>query len=56
MPNRISMGVITENFPLPYIGWNLDVFYSFAPKPQDGLGVILLSGFTFESFIDYRRL
>ncbi len=56
MPNRVSMGVLTENFPITGYGFNLDVFYSFAREPQDGLGVILLFGFTFQQLFDYRRL
>ena len=46
-PNRVSMGVVTENFPAPYVGVNLDVFYSFANAPITGPGVIFVYFFAF---------
>lgn len=46
-PNRVSVGIVTENFPAPYVGVNLDVFYSFANAPITGPGVIFVYFFAF---------
>jgi hypothetical protein len=46
-PNRTSIGLLTEHFPAPDLFIDLDVAYSFAPAPIDGVGVILLYGFLF---------
>ncbi len=46
-PNRTSVGLLVEHFPAPDFFINLDVAYSFAAAPIDGVGVILLYGFLF---------
>ncbi len=41
-PNRISGGVVAENWPFRAVTVNLDLFFSFLPEPHHGLGSILL--------------
>jgi hypothetical protein len=40
MPNRISGGVITESFLAKGLFLDLDLFWSVAPPPTDGFGII----------------
>lgn len=40
MPNRVSGGLITENVFARGLFLDLDLFWSFAPSPTDGFGVI----------------
>jgi hypothetical protein len=40
MPNRVSGGVISENFLAKGLFLDLDLFWSVAPPPTDGFGVI----------------
>ena len=40
MPNRVSGGVITESFLAKGLFLDLDLFWSVAPPPTDGFGVI----------------
>lgn len=40
-PNRLSLGVVSERWPWTATTFNLDVYYSFAPAPIDGPGLIL---------------
>ena len=40
VPNRVSMGVITEEIGDEGLTMNLDLFYSFAPARLDGVGAI----------------
>lgn len=46
-PNRLSAGLVMENFPARDVALNLDVFYSFADTPRPGPGVIALYGLSF---------
>lgn len=39
-PNRLSVGVVNERWPWRSTTLNLDLYYSFAPKPIDGFGLI----------------
>ena len=39
-PHRVSAGVIAERWPADAVTLNLDLFYSVAPSPLDGPGLI----------------
>lgn len=46
-PNRISVGLLSEHFPLRNFVMDLDVSWSFADSPRPGPGVLFLYGFAF---------
>ena len=39
-PNRVSVGTVNERWPWQSTTINLDLYYSFAPEPIDGPGLI----------------